>query len=568
MNLADIQSEVQNRQADDALVSTIQGWLSPAEQHVLYQLTAESAGAILEIGAWVGLSTACIALGIRENRQPRLFLTAELNPKPENYRRVDSKIGFFLEGDIEPRGYSSIQDFRRYVKPVIRRPQGAIGALRRNLTKLGLINKVTIWDGHFRDAPDFNYRLVFCDATHTPYEISRNLPSLCRFLRRGSIVAFHDTDASNRSKIENYITFQEAIQVDSLFVCKVSTLPHCEITPRSKQDHTQQKRSDDQHPASAQINVSHPTISVILPTYNRAHVLARAILSVLNQEYDDFELIVIDDASTDETCQVVQSFEDTRIRYIRHPQNRGAAAARNTGIHAARGRYLAFQDSDDEWLPEKLARQVASLSDSPEKTGVAYSRCRLFNPNGTSRILPSRTQLGLRHLPFNIYHLEHDIYPALTRGNFVTTQSVLMKKKCIETVGMFDESLSRFQDWDLWLRIAQHYEFMYNPHVLVNIYRMEESLSTNQAALWEAFAIIVPKHKGRPARRLQAHSQFATGHIKCQRDDLENGRKRLWRAVKLSPFTLRYWETALLALFGGDLYKKAVKYLKIGYLVR
>jgi len=97
-----------------------------------------------------------------------------------------------------------------------------------------------------------------------------------------------------------------------------------------------------------------PRISVIIPSYNRANTIGRAIQSALSQSYQDFEIIVIDDGSTDHTEEVIRSFQDSRIRYIRHNRNRGGSAARNTGIHAARGEYIAFLDSDDEWLPQKL----------------------------------------------------------------------------------------------------------------------------------------------------------------------------------------------------------------------
>ena len=101
-----------------------------------------------------------------------------------------------------------------------------------------------------------------------------------------------------------------------------------------------------------------PVVSVIIPTYNRAHLIGRAIRSVLDQTYQDWELIVVDDASTDDIPGIVKGFTDGRVKYIRHDENKGAAAARNTGIQAARGAYIAFLDSDDEWLPEKLERQV------------------------------------------------------------------------------------------------------------------------------------------------------------------------------------------------------------------
>ena len=116
------------------------------------------------------------------------------------------------------------------------------------------------------------------------------------------------------------------------------------------------------------MNGKTPKVSVIIPTYNRAHLVGRAIRSVLNQTYQDFEIIVVDDGSTDNTEEVVKSFNDPRIRYIRHEKNRGGSAACNTGIRAARGEYIAFQDSDDEWLPEKLEKQMQVFENTP--TGV------------------------------------------------------------------------------------------------------------------------------------------------------------------------------------------------------
>src|SRR5687767_4085845 len=98
---------------------------------------------------------------------------------------------------------------------------------------------------------------------------------------------------------------------------------------------------------------AHPLVSIILPTYNRKHLLTRAIQSVQEQNYTNFELIIVDDGSKDNTWEVIKNFQDSRIHYLRHEANYGAAAARNIGVKASHGNFIAFQDSDDEWLPDK-----------------------------------------------------------------------------------------------------------------------------------------------------------------------------------------------------------------------
>jgi glycosyltransferase involved in cell wall biosynthesis len=119
-----------------------------------------------------------------------------------------------------------------------------------------------------------------------------------------------------------------------------------------------------------------PKVSVIIPTYNRAGLLKRAIQSVLNQIYQDFEIIIVDDASTDNTENVIESFKEHRIRYIKHESNKGAAVARNTGIKFANENYIAFQDSDDEWLPEKLEKQMEIIEHASPRVGVVYTGYR------------------------------------------------------------------------------------------------------------------------------------------------------------------------------------------------
>ena len=127
-----------------------------------------------------------------------------------------------------------------------------------------------------------------------------------------------------------------------------------------------------------------PLISVILPTYNRAHTLMRAVTSVLNQDYREIELIVVDDASTDGTTELLESIADPRLRVIRHDHNKGVAGATNTGIQAARGEIIAFQDSDDEWLDGKLSHQMARLAAAPSDCVCVLSPSSRAKPKSAS----------------------------------------------------------------------------------------------------------------------------------------------------------------------------------------
>lgn len=130
-----------------------------------------------------------------------------------------------------------------------------------------------------------------------------------------------------------------------------------------------------------------PAVSVIIPSYNRAHMLGTAINSVLAQVFQDWELIVVDDGSTDNTEEVVHAFGDERIRYIRQGRNSGASAARNRCLAVSRGRYVAFLDSDDEWFPEKLTRQMAVFRQSALVPGAVYTGvCRVDVPTGRVRV--------------------------------------------------------------------------------------------------------------------------------------------------------------------------------------
>lgn len=192
-----------------------------------------------------------------------------------------------------------------------------------------------------------------------------------------------------------------------------------------------------------------PVVSVALPTHDRAGLLPRAVGSVLGQTFRSLELIVVDDASADRTPEVVAGFDDPRVRSFRHAENRGGAAARNTAIRAARGDYVAFLDSDDEWLPRKLELQVERMRRAEPGVGVLYARNATCDAR---RRLFRRQALELLH---------GDVYEELLSGWCPSiTSSVLVRWPALEAVGGFDESLPSFHDYDLWIRLARDHRFV------------------------------------------------------------------------------------------------------------
>jgi glycosyltransferase involved in cell wall biosynthesis len=180
-------------------------------------------------------------------------------------------------------------------------------------------------------------------------------------------------------------------------------------------------------------------ISVIIPTFNRFEFLLPAVDSVLSQTYRDYELIVIDDGSTDETGKGLKPYEK-QLRYL-YQENRGVSAARNRGLQAARGDWIAFLDSDDWWLPKKLENQVRFISEHPQAAVCQTDETWIRNGR---RVNPQK-----KHQKFS-----GEIFaPSLIRC-LVSPSAVIIKKVLFDEVGFFDESLPACEDYDLWLRIS------------------------------------------------------------------------------------------------------------------
>lgn len=188
-------------------------------------------------------------------------------------------------------------------------------------------------------------------------------------------------------------------------------------------------------------------VSVILPTYNRSHSLVAAMNSVLIQSHKDLELIVVDDASSEDIESVVLGVGDTRVKYVRRTQNGGAGAARNTGLAHATGDYIAFQDSDDIWLPNKLERQLQLLASLPEHVRVVTGAKIVYY--GPTRMLQAPPPAG----PLRID--ENQLVRLLTE-NRISVQNALFQTGCFPGTNWFDECASANEDWEFAIRLAQH----------------------------------------------------------------------------------------------------------------
>jgi len=290
-----------------------------------------------------------------------------------------------------------------------------------------------------------------------------------------------------------------------------------------------------------------PRVSVIIPTYNGAHLIGRAIQSVLNQTYQDFEIIVVDDASTDNTEELVKSFNDGRIQYNRHEKTKGAAAARNTGIKFARGDYIAFQDSDDEWLPEKLEKQIKVFGNTSSKVGVVYTGFWRIE-NDTKTYIPSS----------RITQKEGSIHWSLLETNFIGTPAAMVKKECLLRAGTFDERLPRLQDWELWIRISKYYCFKCIDEPLVIAYYQPGRISSDRSALIKASKLLLGKHflDIRRNRRLLAKHYFRIAGLLQSNGEFEQARQYLTKCAMAYPLNITYLGAAAASLLGESGYKK------------
>lgn len=215
-----------------------------------------------------------------------------------------------------------------------------------------------------------------------------------------------------------------------------------------------------------------PAVSIIIPTYNRADLIGETLQSVLGQTYQSFEIIVVDDGSRDGTEKVVAALGDPRIRYFWKTNSGLPAPNRNVAIRMSRGRYIAFLDSDDLWLPEKLAIQIQWMEAHPN-VGLTCTNALGFDGTKPAWRLNKISLVRRRTLS------------DLLQENFIANLTVVVRRECLDRVGLFNEDpqLRALEDYELWIRIAACYPFAYLPSVTARYRVHERNLETKDAAI-------------------------------------------------------------------------------------
>ena len=217
-------------------------------------------------------------------------------------------------------------------------------------------------------------------------------------------------------------------------------------------------------------------VSVIIPAYNRAHTLRRSVESVLAQTYDDLEVIVVDDGSTDSTEAVVRAIPDARVRYVRQI-NQGACAARNHGVELARGEYIAFQDSDDLWYPDKLEKQLRAMRE--QNAAIVCCRLAQRDADGSVRNIPVSFPSGFRSITDDLFG--------------IGTQTLLARREVFGRF-RFDPEMPRFQEFELLVRIVIAYPLYCMNDALVEYSIGDDSISASPEKLIAACDLLQRKH--------------------------------------------------------------------------
>ena len=294
-------------------------------------------------------------------------------------------------------------------------------------------------------------------------------------------------------------------------------------------------------------------ITVIIPNYNRERSIERAIRGVLLQSYPNIELVVVDDASTDRSCEIIEAIDDPRLRLVRHEANQGAGAARNTGIAAARSELLAFQDSDDNWFPEKLDVQMRHFCTLPEDFVAVFCTKIIY---GRSIDATGRKSYGERHASCvpgpGPAVKEGDLSQDFLWGNFMGPPTVLLKKSAFLAAGGFDLRLKNNDDWDLNLRLSRQGRIGYVNEPLMIVYNSPDGISKDPAATAFSMIVIFGKIKRfDPRTRALVPAAISVHRNLVMKNKPRSARRYLLKALSLKPFDVTIYLRLALTFVPG-----------------
>jgi len=286
-----------------------------------------------------------------------------------------------------------------------------------------------------------------------------------------------------------------------------------------------------------------PLISVIMPTYNRGGFISEAIESVLNQTWSNFELIVIDDGSTDGTRDQLEKYgSDGRFKYI-YQENKGQSVARNRGLKEAEGGFVAFLDSDNIWLPDKLERQVEIVNENQD-CDIFYGDCILINEEGA--------EISRKNMP----RYSGNITKHLIKDNHVSMNTTLTRKKCFDDLGGLSGEVRVGDDYELWLRLSTKFRFKYTPGYFVKYRVMDDQISTDKYRRFDSNESVLQKFFEKyPESVAKAEKKRGWSYFYIRKARYEISERLFWRAInnifcafKCDAFWIGPWRAVMLLL--------------------
>lgn len=303
--------------------------------------------------------------------------------------------------------------------------------------------------------------------------------------------------------------------------------------------------------------MQNPKISIVIPTFNRAHLIKKAIESVLSQTFEDFEIIIVDDGSTDNTSEIINNLQDERINYIKLEKNSGSCAARNKGIKISKGEWIAFLDSDDFWLPTKLEKQVNFIPKLSNDYAVIHCGIQLIDES-TNKLLGER--IIKDNTESDIINNPEELVPS--------TCTMLIRKTALSEVGYFDERLPAHQETELGLRLSLKYKFKLVDEFLVKAVMNHEQITSNSNNRIKAKEIIIEKHQKVLGKNLLYHFAIIIAGNAIINKNYSKAKKYFLKAFQFIPYNIKPLVIFLLLSIYPNLIRKFFynKYKKQGII--